>query len=467
MPRPSLPFSTLRDLVGESHVLTAPEELHCYSYDASKMKFLPECVVFPGTAEEVAQILRLANLERFPVYPRGAGTGMVGAALPRSGGVAMVMTRFNQILEIDQDNMIGVVEPGVITGEFQRHVSKYGLFYPPDPASLQFSTIGGNAAMCAGGPRAVKYGVTRDYVMGLQVVLPTGEIIRTGTRTQKGVVGYDLTRLMVGSEGTLGVFTQIILKLIPAPESVRTLLAIFPFLENAARAVSEIIRHRIIPSTLELMDQSTVQVVENYLSAGLPTDAEALLLIEVDGPDRILDDDAAAITDICLGCGASEVEAARSGEDRARLWKARRSISPALGQIRPDKINEDVTVPRTQIPALIQFIRFLAEKYHLTIVSFGHAGDGNIHTNIMLDKSDKDEARRAEMAVEELFRAVLTLGGTLSGEHGVGIAKSPFFEMEIGREGLQAMLKIKQALDPNNILNPGKMFIPDRAFFNR
>jgi glycolate oxidase len=431
------------------------------------MRFLPECVVFPGSPLEVAEILKLANRERFPVFPRGAGTGMVGAALPRSGGVAMVMVRLNKILEIDQNNMIAVVEPGVITGEFQRQVSKYGLFYPPDPASLQFSTIGGNAAMCAGGPRAVKYGVTRDYVLGLQVVLPTGEIIRTGTRTQKGVVGYDLTRLMVGSEGTLGIFTQIILRLIPAPESVRTLLAVFPVLENAARTVSEIIRHRIIPSTLELMDQSAVEVVETYLNAGLPIGAQALLLIEVDGPDRILDEDAAAIADICLGCGASEVETARSGEDRDRLWKARRAISPALRQIKPDKINEDVTVPRSQIPALIQFIRALAEKYHLTIVNFGHAGDGNIHTNIMLDKSDEDEAGRAEMAVEELFRAVLNLGGTLSGEHGIGIAKSPFIEMEVGREGLQAMLKIKQALDPLDVLNPGKMFVADRAFFKK
>jgi glycolate oxidase len=441
--------------------------MHCYSYDASKMKFLPECVIFPGSTAEVAEILKLANRNRFPIYPRGAGTGMVGAALPRSGGVALVMTRFNRILEVDQENMIAVVEPGVITGEFQRHVAQYGLFYPPDPASLQFSTIGGNAAMCAGGPRAVKYGVTRDYVMGLQVVLPTGEITHTGTRTQKGVVGYDLTRLMVGSEGTLGVFTQLILKLIPAPESVRTLLAVFPLLENAAKAVSEIIRNRIIPSTLELMDQATVEVVEKYLKIGLPVDAEALLLIEVDGRDKILDEDAAAIAAICSACGASRVEAARSGNDRDRLWKARRSISPALGQIKPDKINEDVTVPRTQIPALIQFVQSLAEKYQLTIVSFGHAGDGNIHTNIMLDKSDGDEAERAVKAVEELFRAVLDLGGTLSGEHGVGIAKSPFIEMEIGTEGLQAMLKIKQALDPHNVLNPGKMFIPDRAFFKR
>jgi len=460
------PFDEIARIVGAEHVFTQPEERYCYSYDASKLKGDADCVVFPGNAEEVALLIKLANDQRFSVFPRGAGSGMVGAAIPRNGGMVMVLNRLNRILEIDPDNMLAVVQPGVITGEFQKSVRRTGLFYPPDPASLQFSTLGGNVAMCSGGPRAVKYGVTRDYVMGLEVVLPTGSIIRTGTRTMKGVVGYDLTRLMVGSEGTLGVLTEIILRLVPAPESQRTLMAVFPGLEGAARAVCEIIKKRIIPSALELMDQATMQVVENYLHLGLPLQAEALLIIEVDGRDRVLDEDSAEIERTCLESGASGVEIARCDADRERLWQARRAISPALGQIKPGKINEDVTVPRTQIPALIRSTRKLAEKFGLTIVSFGHAGDGNIHTNIMLDRKDKDELRRAEAAVEELFRTVLQLGGTISGEHGIGITKSPFFQWEVGPEGYDAMWRIKKALDPLNILNPGKIFVSDRAFFD-
>lgn len=461
----SLPIVEISRIVGKDHVLTAPEELHCYGYDASKMKAMPECVVFPGDAAQTAELLILANRDRFPVYPRGAGTGMVGAAIPSGGGLVVALNRLDRILEIDAENMTAVVEPGVVTGDFQKRVLEAGLFYPPDPASLQFSTLGGNVAMCAGGPRAVKYGVTRDYVMGLEVVLPTGSIIRTGTRTMKGVVGYDLTRLMVGSEGTLGIFTKIILRLIPAPEAVRTMMAVFPVLDGAANAVCDIIKHRIIPSTLEFMDQPTIRVVENYLHAGLPTDAEAILLIETDGRDAILDADASQIERICFEAGANAFQTARSAAERDNLWNARRAISPALGRIKPGKINEDVTVPRTLIPSLIRFIQGLAERHRLTIVCFGHLGDGNIHTNIMLDRKDPDERKRAERAVEELFGKVLELGGTLSGEHGIGIAKSPFLEMEVGREGLAAMLKIKQALDPRNILNPGKMFVPNRAFF--
>lgn len=388
---------------------------------------------------------------------------MVGACLAQ-GGLVIVTNRLKRILEIDADNMIAVIEPGVITGEFQEAVARYGLFYPPDPASLPFATMGGNVATCAGGPRAVKYGVTRDYLLGLELVLPTGEVVRTGTRTMKGVVGYDLTRLMAGSEGTLGIFTKIIVRLIPAPEAVRTLTAVFPVLDDAAHAICEILRNRIIPSTMELMDQATIKAVENHLRIGLPVEAEAIVLIEVDGPEVVLDEQIARIGEICRQSGASSTEAARSQSEREKLWQARRAISPALGRIRPGKINEDVTVPRTKIPALIRSVRGLAEKYGLIIVCFGHAGDGNIHTNIMLDRKDENELRRAGEAVEELFRIVLDLEGTLSGEHGVGIAKSPFIELEVGAGGLDAMKRIKSALDPLNIMNPGKMFVPNRAF---
>ena len=466
MHRDSLPLHEIIRIVGKENTLTAPEELYCYGYDASKLRSSPDVVAFPGSVEEVAELIKLANRRRFPVFPRGAGSGMVGAAVPWNGGMVMVLTRLNRILEIDSDNMLAVSEPGVITGEFQQAVLRHGLFYPPDPASLQFCTLGGNVAMCAGGPRAVKYGVTRDYVLGLEAVLPTGSVVTTGTRTMKGVVGYDLTRLLVGSEGTLGIFTKIILRLVPAPEGVRTLMAVFPNLDGAAKTVSAIIKQRLVPSTLEFMDQATIKVVENYLQIGLPTQAEAILLIEVDGRECLLDGDMKKIGEICGQCGASQVEIAHTEAERERLWQARRAVSPALGQIKPGKINEDVTVPRTEIPALIRAIQQLAEKYDLTIVCFGHAGDGNIHTNIMLDRNNEDELKRSELAVEELFRTVLGLGGTLSGEHGIGITKSPFLQWEIGAEGFDAMWRIKVALDPLNILNPGKMFVPNRAFFN-
>jgi len=459
----ALSIQRIRDIVGEKNLLTDPEELCCYSFDASRMRSLPEAVALPANAGEISELVKLANRDRFAVYPRGAGSGMVGACLPR-GGLVVVTNRLNRIVEIDADNMTAVVEPGVVTGTFQKEVSRKGLLYPPDPASLPFSTMGGNVAMCAGGPHAVKYGVTRDYILGLEVILPTGEIIRTGTRTMKGVVGYDLTRLMTGSEGTLGIFSRIIVRLVPAPEAVRTLTAVFPNLDNAAAAICEILRNRIIPSTMELMDQATIEAVENYLRIGLPVDAEAMVLVEVDGPAAILDGQVSSIVEICAKMGAGRTDTARSRAERDQLWQARRAISPAIGRIRPGKINEDVTVPRTKIPAFIRAVRGLALKYDLPIVCFGHAGDGNIHTNIMLDRKNEAELKRAARAAEELFSIVLDLEGTISGEHGIGIAKSPFIEQEVGTGGLDAMRRIKQALDPLNIMNPGKMFVPDRAF---
>jgi len=460
-----LPFSQIAAVVGEENLLISPEELHCYSFDASKLSSLAEGVAFPADAAQISALVRLANDHRFAVYPRGSGSGMVGACIPH-GGLVIITNRLNKVLEIDSANMTAVVEPGVVTGDFQKAAAKFGLFYPPDPASLAFSTMGGNVATCAGGPRAVKYGVTRDYLLGLEIVLPTGEIIRTGARTMKGVVGYDMTRLMAGSEGTLGIFTKIVVRLIPVPEAVRTLTVVFPNLDFAANAICEILTNRIIPSTIELMDQATIRAVENHLGIGLPVEAEAFLLIEVDGPDIVLDGQVDRIEAICLKAGAGTFTRAKSEEERERLWRARRSISPALGRIRPGKINEDVTVPRTKIPQLIRSIGGLAEKYDLTIVSFGHAGDGNIHTNIMLDRKDEKERKRAAKAVEELFAIVLSLEGTISGEHGVGIAKSPFIELEVGPGGLEAMRRVKQALDPLNIMNPGKMFVADRSFLD-
>jgi glycolate oxidase len=448
----------LSRIVGKENIATAKEDLICYSYDATNQKFLPDAVVFPKDAQEISLILKMANSENFPIVPRGAGSGFSGGSLPVEGGVVVSLERMNKILTIDTDNLTAVVEPGVITGEFQWAVEDLGLFYPPDPSSLKFCTMGGNVAECAGGPRAVKYGVTKDYVLGLEVVLPTGELIKTGVQTIKGVVGYDLTKLMVGSEGTLGIVTKIILKLLPLPETTKTMLAVFPNLENAATAVSSIISSRIIPSTLEFMDKSSISCVDDYSSMGLPADVEALLLIEVDGDRDLTEKQAAAIQKICFDNRAREVRIARDRKEVKKLWQIRRAISPALAKLKPNKINEDIVVPRSKIPDAITEVREIAKKYNLTNANFGHAGDGNIHVNIMIDKSDKDEFERAENAVKEIFELVLDLGGTISGEHGVGISKMPYIDMELSQPALEVMKKIKQALDPKGILNPGKIF---------
>jgi glycolate oxidase len=368
-----------------------------------------------------------------------------------------VMTRLNKILKIDRDNLIGVVEPGVITGIFQKAVEKEGLFYPPDPSSSDFSTLGGNVAECAGGPKAVKYGVTRDYVLGLQVVLPTGEIIRTGVQTAKGVVGYDLTRLIVGSEGTLGVVTEITLRLIPRPESVRTLTAVYDRMEAAAQTVSEIIRRGIIPRAIEFMDNASIRCAEEYVRSGLPVEADALLVIEVDGTVDETEKAVHRVASLCRDLGAGRIDMAENQEEIEVLWKARKSVSPALFKYGPDKINEDIVVPRNRIPEMVQKIKILSQKTGLTMVSFGHAGDGNIHFNIMLDKKDPSQLQKASQAVEEIFDFTIQLGGTISGEHGIGTTKQDYMGREISPESLALMKRIKKAFDPSGILNPGKM----------
>lgn len=445
-------------IVGREHVTTAAEDLLCYAYDATNRHCRPDAVAFPATADEVSNILRLANEYQFFVVPRGAGTGMTGGSLAVQGGLVLAMTRFNRILAIDTDNLVAEVEPGVITGHFQEVVEGKGLFYPPDPSSASFSTLGGNVAECAGGPRAVKYGVTRDYVLGLEVVLPTGEIIGTGVRTAKGVVGYDLTRLMVGSEGTLGVITKIVLRLFPLPETVRTLSVVFSRIQDAAKTVCEIIRSGIVPRTVEYMDHWAIRCVEDYLKTDLSVNAGAMLLIEVDGSVSAVETDIHGLTDICKKCGAYQVNIAGSAQEAKELWRARQAISPALFRLGPDKINEDIVVPRSRIPDMVEWIDELRSRTGLTIVTFGHAGDGNIHFNIMLDRRDKEALEKAESAIKELFSQTIALGGTISGEHGVGITKSPYIGMEIGSQELALMKRIKAVFDPNGILNPGKIF---------
>jgi len=451
----------MQEIVGKDNVFEDKETRTCYSYDATNLKYLPDLIVYPRTPEQVSGILKLANEARFPVIPRGAGTGFTGGTLPVAGGVVLVLTKMNKILKIDPENLLAVTEPGVITYDLQQEVEKIGLFYPPDPASLKSSTLGGNVAECAGGPRAVKYGVTKDYVLGLEVVLPMGEIISTGVQTVKGVVGYDLTKLLVGSEGTLGVITKIILRLLPLPKSKRTMLAIFPTIEAAANTVSQVISSKIIPTTLEFMDNPCIRCVEDYLHIGLPVEAGALLIIEVDGPPEVVAQDIQEIQKICQANGAIEAKVARDNQEAEELWKARRAVSAAVVKINPTKINEDITVPRSKVAEILRRVEAIAKKHSLIIVNFGHAGDGNIHVNVMIDRRKKEEEERAHAAVKEIFAATLELGGTLSGEHGIGITKAPYVPMELGDMGVEVMKRIKKAFDPNNILNPGKIF-PER-----
>jgi glycolate oxidase len=445
-------------IVGRPQLLTTPEERWTYAYDATDRAHMPDAVVFPGSAAEVARIVRLANEHRFPVVPRGAGSGRSGGSVPIAGGVALVMTRLNRILEISQDDLVAVVEPGVILTRLKQAVEAQGLYYPPDPSSADFCTIGGNVAECAGGPVAVQYGVTRDYVLGLTVVLPTGEIIDTGTRTMKGVVGYDLTRLFLGSEGTLGVITRIILRLVSKPPARQTLAAGFQTLTAAAEAVSLILRSGLAPTALEFMDHVTLGCVRDMLPFELPESITALLLIGVDGHPRDVEDRAGRMARFCREQGGRPVLRAKTPEEAERLWRARKVISPALLKVKPHKVSEDVAVPLGAIPALITALQEISRRRELIIPSYGHAGDGNIHVNVLYNHQVEQERQAVHPAVEDIFRVVRELGGTLSGEHGIGLTKAPYLGMELSPAAMALQRRIKQAFDPLNIMNPGKIF---------
>ncbi len=445
-------------IVGPEHLITAQERLVDYASDATKLKSMPDAVAFPGNSGEVSSILQLATKTGFPVVPRGAGSGMSGGAVPIKGGVVMSMDRFDRILAIDQGNLIAKVEPGVVTARLQQAVERVGLFYPPDPASLNISTIGGNVAECAGGLRAVKYGVTRDYVLGLTVVLPTGEIINTGVETVKGVAGYDLTRLIVGSEGTLAVITAVTLRLVPKPASQKTMIAFFLDASSAIQTVSNIIRKRIVPTILELIDRLCLDCIREEMNLPIPRQAGAMLLIEVDGDGVLVQQESDKIQEVCEQGGALRFESASGEEGADRLWEARRKISPSLFKLRPHKINEDIVVPRSRMAELIAYLKKLEHKYSLPIATFGHAGDGNIHVNIMFDKTNLAELENAQIIVKLLFKKVVQMRGSITGEHGIGISKAPYLEMEISRAGIDLMARIKKAFDPKGILNPGKIF---------
>ncbi len=440
-------------------VLTEREDLFCYGFDASSTEDIPSAVVMPVNTQEVSEIAAFAFNHRIPLIPRGAGTGMTGGAVPLRDTVVLSLEGMNRIIDIDEKNMLAVVEPGVINYHLQEKLEEKGLFYPPDPASMKFCTLGGNVAENAGGPRAIKYGVTRDYVLGLEAVLPSGRVVPAGGKTYKGVVGYDLTRLLVGSEGTLAIITKIFLKFLPMPAETATLLCAFSEIDAAAQAVNRITSSAIIPRTLEFMDRESTLAVENYSHCGLPLDAGALLLIEVDGSHAAVSDDADRIASICTALGA-HVRVADDIYSKQQLWDARRAVSPALYRIRPTKINEDIVVPRGRIPEMLRALRAISERYKLTIASFGHAGDGNIHVNIMTDRNDKDEYRRAQRAVRDIFEAAISLEGTISGEHGVGLTKKEYVDMELSDVSIELMKGIKNVFDPRGILNPRKMF-PD------
>ena len=440
-------------------VVSGDDTRGCYGYDATRQVAEPLLAVLPENDEQVAAVLRLADEFDLKIYPRGAGSGMSGGAIPSSDGIILSLTRMKRILEIDEENMIATVEPGVVCGDLQEEAGRCGLFYPPDPASLAFSTIGGNVAENAGGPRAVKYGVTADYVMGLEAFLVNGEKIRSGNKCIKSVSGYDLTRLLVGSEGTLAVITKILLKLLPAPEAVKTMLLVFDSMTRAATAINTMFRNQVIPSTIEFLDRHSINAVREGLPFELPEAADTLLLVEVDGSrdetevlrerlSRLFKDEALLLLE------------AKNETEREQLWSARRKLSPAIANIAPHKINEDIAVPRAAIPEVIARLEKLSAEIELPIVCFGHAGDGNIHVNIMLDKNDPEQAARGEKGVDQIFAITLELGGTLSGEHGIGNTKSAWFDQEWDTTTITLMKSIKRAFDPENRLNPGKIFPP-------
>jgi len=449
----------LEAIVGRENVERSNASLLAYSYDSTpQFQAMPDAAVAPRNTKEVAAIVKLCNEYKIPIVPRGSGTNLCAGTTPLEGGIVLLFRHMNQILEIDEENLTMTVQPGVYTQDVFRAAEEVGLFYPPDPGSMHISQIGGNISENSGGLRGLKYGVTRDYVLGLEIVLPNGEVIQTGGKLAKDVAGYDLTRLYVGAEGTLGVITSAILKLIPQPETKKTMLALYHDLEAAAETVSAIIANRIIPATLEFLDQATVKVVEDFAQIGLPLDAKAVLLIEQDGPEEVVARDMEKIEQLCRDNQAFDVSVAQTKDEAEALTTARRSALSALSRLKPTTILEDATVPRSEIAKMVKAINEIAKKYDITICTFGHAGDGNLHPTCLTDVRNKDEIARIEDALEEIFVKAVELGGTITGEHGVGVMKLPYLHLKVGEAGIEAMRNIKKALDPNYIMNPGKMF---------
>jgi len=456
------PVDKLIEVLGREKVSTSLVERKLYSYDATPIpieRALPSAVVFPTSQEDVQKLVKVCYEEEIPIFPRGAGSGLTGGAVPTlEKGVVVSFERMNRF-QVDVDNATAVVEPGVITYEFQREVERFGLFYPPDPSSFKYSTIGGNIAENAGGPRCLKYGVTREYVLGLTAVIKEGEVIKTGNPVIKDVAGYDITKLFVGSEGTLGLITSAVLKLIPKPKARGTALILFKNLEDVGRVVAKIMTSGIFPSALEFMDRDAIRAVEEFKPVGLPKDVSALLLVEVDGSPQSVKEDIKAVEELAKAMGL-EVKVAEDEESAEKLWTARKSLGPALGNLRTGKINEDVVVPRVYLSEAIRDYRKVAEKYGLLMVIFGHIGDGNLHVNLLYDKKNKEEEERAERAVDEVFEITLRYNGSITGEHGVGLTKRKFLEYQFGPVGMEILRGIKKVFDPKNLFNPGKVIAP-------
>ena len=456
---PSPLHDALAAIVGPEHLRADAASLESYGVDALGQGHPPDIVVLPANASQISAIARFCSGQRIPLVVRGAGTGFTGGAVPTQGGIVVSMERMNRILEIDETNLLAVVEPNVITADLQRAVETVGLFYPPDPASLEMSSIGGNVAECAGGPRAFKYGTTKRYVLALEAVLPTGEIVETGSKAVKNVVGYDLTQLLVGSEGTLAIITRVTLRLIPKPPARATLLALFADIRPAVDAVSALIQRRVVPAALELVDADSLAAIRDHLQHEVvPPGTGAVLIVESDGMQAAVDEEIDRVADACRDAGAMRVSLAASDEDRDRLWNVRRLLSGALKATGLLKINHDVVVPRGRVPELFAAIANLRQAYQLRIAAFGHAGDGNIHVNLMVDRRDTQQRARAKEAERALFEHVVALEGSISGEHGIGFAKAQYIGIELSPAEIALMKRVKAAFDPNGILNPGKIF---------
>jgi glycolate oxidase len=451
-------LARLREIVGAENVLVDPAKVEPYAGDALKEKFPPEAVVLPATTEEVSLVLRLANERLFPVTARGGGVGYTGGAVPVDGGIVVGTDRMNRIREINADDAYVVTEPGVTTYALQQAVEREGLFYPPDPASYKDSYIGGNIAENAGGIRSAKYGVTKHYVLGLEVVLPTGEIARTGGRVTKNVVGFDLTGLICGSEGMLAIITEATLKLLPLPAATRTVRATFRTMTEACACVPRFNQAKVVPVAVEVLDRNSIAAVETEFAFGFGEDAGALLLVSVDGHVEDVERDSLIVEQVVRDGGGFDVVRSKTREEEEKLWDVRRALSPAIKKFGTMKFNEDVVVPRSRVPELVERVDEIARRHKTFVVNFGHAGDGNIHVNFMCDRDDKDAMRRAREAVRETFAVSVELGGTISGEHGIGYVKAPYLSMALDPASIEMMKKIKRALDPNGILNPGKMF---------
>jgi len=451
----------LIDIVGQENFSDLLIDLVSYSYDASDHKHRPEAGVWPTSSEEVSRILILANEHRFPVTPRGAGTGLAGAAIPASGGLVLDMCRMNKILDIRIADRLTVLQPGVVYADLEKALAPHGFSFPPDPASSTVCTLGGNVATNAGGIRGAKYGVTRDYVMGLEVVLPDGRIMRIGSRCMKSASGYDLTRLFVGSEGTLGVITEITLKINPKPTAFKTVLASFASLKDAGQAVTDIMHSGIVPSVLEVLDENSIKVLREHANMNLP-EVMAMILVETDGyTEAETSYQMGKLIEVFRKNSVTDTQVADTADEAEELWKARKSVGSTAGKLRANSVSEDVTVPMSKVPDLLTGISIIVRKYDLPFVIFGHAGDGNLHPRIMYDRSDPDNVTRLGKAVDEIFKLTCNLGGTLTGEHGIGLSKAPYMTLEHDPVAMDVMRSIKILFDPNNILNPGKMALEE------